>query len=194
LRCRFVDMGHTFPVENAYRLEDAESRYTRLSAEEVVGLLRPSGRVLDVGSGTGFYTDVVAPRADEVYALDVQEEMHRLYKKKGLPSNVETVTADASKAPFKDGFFDRALSTMTYHELDEGATDEIRRVLAGGGVFAVADWSADGTGEGGPPLGERVSLGEATSELCNAGFVVDSASERTETFVVRAHVSPNEIP
>lgn len=188
MRCRFVGMGHTFPVEDADRLEDAESRYSRLSAEEVVGLLRPSGRVLDLGSGTGFYTDVVAPHADEVYALDVQEEMHQKYEEKGLPSNVETVTADASDIPFDDCFFGRALSTMTYHELGEGAVSEIQRVLEEDGVFAVADWSADGEGDGGPPIGERKTLGTVLNELHDSGFVVDRASERTETFVVRAFV------
>lgn len=181
-------MGHTFPVEKADRLEDAESRYSRLSGEEVIGLLRPSpvSKVLDVGSGTGFYTDVVAPQSEEVCALDVQKEMHRLYEKKGIPPNVRTVVSDASDMPFEDGTFGRALSTMTYHELGEGAVEEIGRVLTKPGVFAVADWSAEGEGVSGPPLDERVSLGDVTNRLREAGFVLDGASERVETFVLRA--------
>jgi len=184
-------MGHTFPVEDAERLEDAESRYSHLSGEEVIGLVRPSSatKVLDVGSGTGFYTDVIAPYAKEVCAVDLQEKMHRLYEKKGTPSKVKTVTCDASEMPFGDGTFERALSTMTYHELGEGAGKEIRRVLTDSGVFAVADWSVDGEGATGPPLGERVSVGNVMNQLREAGFVVDRASERVETFVLRAVVA-----
>ena len=54
---------HTFDAEKAGRLEDAGRRYQSVSREELVGALDLTGAetVADLGSGTGFYTDDVAP-------------------------------------------------------------------------------------------------------------------------------------
>lgn len=66
---------HTFDADQADRLEDAASRYCYLSREELLDALAPSptDTVADIGSGTGFYTDDVAPHVEYVYAVDAQE-------------------------------------------------------------------------------------------------------------------------
>ncbi|WP_276282280.1 class I SAM-dependent methyltransferase [Halorussus caseinilyticus] len=189
---------HTFDPESADKLED-DSRYRYLSREELVVALAlgsdRTGAVADLGSGTGFYTDDVAPFAAEVRAVDVQDEMHELYREKGVPENVELVTADIGDLPFGDGELDAAFSTMTFHEFagdghgesagdESGAETEVARVLADGGRFVVADWSATGEGESGPPVGERYDRDEAVELLENAGFEVLRADERPETFFV----------
>jgi SAM-dependent methyltransferase len=201
---------HTFDPDSADKLED-ESRYRYLSREELVagldlrsdaaGVGGGSGpTVADLGSGTGFYTDDVAPFASEVRAVDVQAEMHDLYREKGVPANVELVTADVGDLPFADGELDAAFSTMTFHEFagdghggdnhgDEmasGAETEVHRVLADGGRFVAADWTANGNGESGPPVGERYDRDEAVELLENAGFEVLRGDERPETFFVVA--------
>ena len=66
-------MGHhTFDADSADKLEKSEQRYRFLSAEELLWALAlsPEHTVADLGSGTGFYTDDVAPHAAEVYAVD----------------------------------------------------------------------------------------------------------------------------
>ncbi|WP_135853929.1 class I SAM-dependent methyltransferase [Halorussus salinus] len=196
---------HTFDPESADKLEDA-SRYRYLSREELVGALDldpDRSAVADFGSGTGFYTDDVAPFASEVRAVDVQSEMHELYREKGVPENVSLVTADIGDLPFADGELDAAFSTMTFHEFagdghGDGAADragaddrsgaevEVARVLREGGRFVVGDWSANGDGESGPPVGERYDRDEAVELLENAGFSVVRADERPETFFVVA--------
>lgn len=68
-------MGHhTFDAARADKLEQPERRYRFLSAEELLWALAlsPAHTVADLGSGTGFYTDDVAPHAADVYAVDVQ--------------------------------------------------------------------------------------------------------------------------
>jgi ubiquinone/menaquinone biosynthesis C-methylase UbiE len=179
-------MGHhTFDPEKADRLDDAERRYRYVSMEELVGALDPSPEdvVVDLGSGTGFYTDDVAGFAGTVYAVDVQEEMHDRYRQKGLPGNVEPVTAGVSGMPFGDGSVDAAYSTMTYHEFaSPEALAEIRRVLSPDGRLVVADWSANGDGDRGPPTDERYDAEEAIGAVEDAGFEVERADERTETF------------
>jgi len=177
---------HTFPAENADRLEDAVARYRRVSAEELCWALDlPGGTVLDVGSGTGFYADDVAPRADRVVGLDVQPAMHTYYREKGIPENVRLVAASGDAVPLTDGSVDAAYATMTYHELPRARTlAELARVLADGGRVVLADWSADGEGESGPPLDERFTADDAASHLREVGFSVVHEAVRPETFLV----------
>lgn len=179
---------HTFPIERAAELEDA-SRYRYCSREELLGPLALSGTetVADLGSGTGFYTDDIAPFAGRVYAVDLQEEMHEIYREKGLPENVTPVTADIADLPFEDGECDAAVTTMTYHEIySEAALAEINRVLRPKGRFAVVDWTAAGAGEEGPSIGERYDLASARTQLEEAGFNVEFSNERPETFTILA--------
>ena len=180
---------HTFDPESADKLED-ESRYRYLSREELVAALDldpDRSAVADFGSGTGFYTDDVAPFAGEVRAVDVQSEMHEAYREKGVPENVSLVTADIGDLPFADGELDAAFSTMTFHEFaSEESLAEVARILRDGARFVIADWSANGDGESGPPVTERYGRDKAVELLEDAGFEIRRADERPETFLVVA--------
>jgi ABC-type glycerol-3-phosphate transport system substrate-binding protein len=166
-------MGHhTFPAADADRLEDAAMRYRHCSAEELLWALDPSpdDAVVDLGSGTGFFTDDVAPGVGEVYAVDVQEAMHDRYREKGVPENVTLVTSGAAELPFDGDAMDAAFATMTYHELPGAAVEEAARALRPGGRFVIVDWTADGAGASGPPVEERYDADHAAAALDDAGY------------------------
>ncbi|EMA66870.1 methyltransferase type 11 [Halorubrum aidingense JCM 13560] len=200
---------HTFDADKAERLERPGDRYRWVSAEELIGPLvggeveeegdesdggdEGAGErfgdavVADLGSGTGFYTDDVAPHVGTVYGVDVQAEMHDFYREKGVPENVELVASDVADLPFADGELDGAFSTMTFHEFaSPAAVAELARVFAPGARLVIFDWSAAGDGAHGPPADERYDADEAVEMLEAAGFEVRSAAERTETFAVVA--------
>ncbi|ELZ09574.1 Methyltransferase type 11 [Natrinema thermotolerans DSM 11552] len=180
---------HTFDAERADKLERAGQRYRFVSAEELLWALSlsPDDTVADLGSGTGFFTDDVAPHAGAVYAVDLQAAMHEYYREKGVPENVDLVTSDVSDLPFDDGDVDAAFSTMTYHEFaSDEAIAEIRRSLAPNGRLVIVDWAATGTGEAGPPVEERYSADEAADALRAAGFEIEHAAVRPETFLLIA--------
>lgn len=183
-------MGHhTFDSAKADNLEDPGSRFRYLSAEELRWALNLNGTetVADLGSGTGFFTDVVAPDAGEVYAVDLQPEMHEYYREKGVPDNVDLVTTDVADMPFDDGALDAAFSTMTYHEFaTEAALAELARVLGPGSELVVVDWSTNGEGVDGPPLDERYSVDDAVEALQGAGFTIGFEAVRAETFFLTA--------
>lgn len=180
---------HTFDAEKAGRLEDAAKRYQSVSREELVGALELTGSetVADLGSGTGFYTDDVASYAGQVYAVDIQPEMHDFYREKGVPESVDLVTSGIDELPFDDAALDGAFSTMTYHEFaSDDSLAELARVIRPGGRLAVFDWSADGEGRRGPPVDERYDATEAVAALEDAGFEIATEATRPETFVVVA--------
>lgn len=181
---------HTYPVGRADDLNDV-SRYVSLSVDELLFALDPApGMVVaDLGSGTGFYTDDVAPYFGTLYAIDLQSAMHERYRERGVPGNVTLLTAGIDALPLADDHLDAAFSTMTYHEFGSAeALDELRRVLRPGGRVALADWTATGEGDRGPSLDERFSAAEATERLESHGFTVERADDRRETFVVTARV------
>ena len=64
---------HTFDASRADKLEQPADRYRFLSVEELLWALdlSPEDTVADLGSGTGFYTDDVAPHAGDVYAVEI---------------------------------------------------------------------------------------------------------------------------
>ncbi|GAA0666564.1 class I SAM-dependent methyltransferase [Natronoarchaeum mannanilyticum] len=179
---------HTFDPAGADRLEDP-TRFRFCSREELLAALDPdpSATVADLGSGTGFYTDEVAPFVGRLYGVDVQEEMHARYRENGVPEAVELVTANVEELPFEDAELDAAFSTMTFHEFASAdALVEIRRALASGGRLVTVDWSASGDGEAGPPVAERYDAAAAASMLEDAGFALERVEERPETLLVVA--------
>ena len=108
---------HTFDADRARQLED-EARYAWISREELIDAVDPTADavVADLGSGTGFYTDDMAPHTGRVYGVDVQPEMHAIYREKGLPENVELVEGDVGYLPFVLAELDAAYSTATFLE------------------------------------------------------------------------------
>lgn len=189
---------HTFPVDRADALEDP-GRYRYCSREELLAMLEPpaDGVVADLGSGTGFYADDVAPFVETLYAVDVQSAMHDRYREKGVPDSVRFVTAEVSSLPFDDDHLDGAYSTMTHHEYaspeasaadgePDDALAELARVIRPGGRLVTVDWSSDGDADAGPPLSERFGLEEATAGLEVAGFEIERACARPETIAIVA--------
>jgi SAM-dependent methyltransferase len=177
---------HTFDPDETDRLEDP-TRFRFCSREELLQGLPDGGTVLDLGSGSGFYTDELAPFFDRLVAFDLQPAMHQQYGDRGVPESVVRVTGDAGSLPFGPDRFDAAVSTMTFHEsTSERSIRELDRVLAEDAPFVCVDWSADGRGEAGPPLSERYSAADARRLLADSGFAVEVAAERSETFSLLA--------
>lgn len=180
-------MAHTFDVERADLLEDV-GRYRFCSREELVALVGADVDLLvDLGSGTGFYTRDLAPHAEDCVGLDVQRAMHELHREHGQASNVSLLTGDVDALPFADDSADVVVTTMTFHEVCTPAgLEEVARVLRSGGRLVSVDWSADGEEEAGPPREERESADSATALVERAGLLVERTEERPETFVLVA--------
>lgn len=95
-------------------------------------------RVLDVGSGEGYGTAMLAAaRPEVVTGIDIDEEAVGHARESYGPMFER---ADATRLPFDDGSFDLVVCFETIEHLDDdkGAVRELRRVLADDGLLLIS--------------------------------------------------------
>lgn len=105
-----------------------------------------SGRVLEVGIGSGlnlpYYADTVA----EVVGVDPSARLIEMARRAAddLPFRVAFATRSAEVLPFEDGSFDSVVSTWTLCSIGaaEAALAEMRRVLRPGGELIFIEHGA----------------------------------------------------
>lgn len=100
-----------------------------------------SGRVLDLGSGTGAqfpaFADQEAITAVQAIEPDPAMRERARDRAEGLDLRVDVVGADAEALPYDDGSFDAVVASLVFCTIPdaEAAFDEVARVLAPGGEF-----------------------------------------------------------
>jgi ubiquinone/menaquinone biosynthesis C-methylase UbiE len=127
-------------------LTTREGRFKELLVEQAAPA--PGQRILDLGCGTGTLAIQVKQREPgaDVAGLDADPEMLSQAREKAERAGVELELTEgfSTELPFKDGSFDRVLSTLFFHHLDpepkRETAREIARVLRNGGELHVADW------------------------------------------------------
>lgn len=97
---------------------------------------RISGDVLEIGTGTGYGIDIVAPYASRFVTLD----KYCAIDTGSLAPNVEFVLATVPPLPFADATFDFVVSFQVIEHIkrDKLFISEVRRVLKPGGRFIVS--------------------------------------------------------
>ena len=92
-------------------------------------------RVLDVGCGTGFATEGLLRRTDDVHGLDQSiHQMEKAFEKFGKRDAVRFYRGDAERLPFRDDSFDAVWSSgsIEYWPTPVDALVEFRRVVRPG--------------------------------------------------------------
>lgn len=125
--------------------------YSRQAFFELEKLIDLQGkRVFDFGCGTGLLTELIAPRAKDVVALDASEAMIEELDKK-LLGNVEPVVDQLSRGlvaqhPAFRGQFDCVVAASVCGFLDDYPTAAhiIYSLLEDNGLFVHWDWLTDG--------------------------------------------------
>jgi ubiquinone/menaquinone biosynthesis C-methylase UbiE len=101
-------------------------------------------RVLEVGSGTGFFLLNLAQAGlvGDAHCTDISPGMVRTCVANGarLGIDVHGLVADAEALPYQDGMFDLVLGHAVAHHLPDldAAFAEFRRVLRPGGLLVLA--------------------------------------------------------
>jgi len=152
--------------------------WTEEMREEAIGMLDPDpdDRVLDVGCGTGFATEGLLDRVDDVHGID--QSVHQLEKawtKLGKHDPVSFYLGDAERLPFRDGSFDAVWSSgsIEYWPNPVETLRELRRVTTPGGRVLVVGPDYPRTGVFGR-LADAIMLfydeSEADAMFAEAGF------------------------
>lgn len=117
---------------------DVSARLQRYSGKHLMPWLpnRNDMTVLDLGSGTGFFTDILASRYQHVIGLDISTQMLN-YAKAHRNKNIDWIEADAFNLPLQSESVDLIYSNLVIQWFDplDKAIDEILRVLKPGGLF-----------------------------------------------------------
>lgn len=97
---------------------------------------RVGGRVLEIGTGTGYGIEIIAPSAESFVTLD----KFRSSEVESLPRGVEFREATVPPLPFDDESFDCVVSFQVIEHIkrDRAFVGEVRRVLKKGGKFIVS--------------------------------------------------------
>jgi len=130
---------------------DISARLQRFTGKKLIPWLTPQEpndthyTVLDLGSGTGFFTDILASSYSTVIGFDLSNKMLNFAKSK-RNNTIHWLEGDAHHLPFQDASIDIIYSNLVIQWCDPLSTaiDEILRVLKPGGSF-IFSTLVDGT-------------------------------------------------
>jgi ubiquinone/menaquinone biosynthesis C-methylase UbiE len=108
----------------------------------VVSLLEEqrSGRMLEVGYGSGVFMPELARFSDELYGIDIHEMTEQVTASlTRFDVNARLFSGSVEAMPFDENFFDRvvAVSALEFVSSPEAACREIKRVLKPDGALVV---------------------------------------------------------
>lgn len=190
----FVKIGFLSPA----RWGRGFSRLNFRRAEECDAVLdwldaRAGERILDVGSGDGYYDCRISRSGARVTGIDLHEKRLAYARKHYGSDTTEFLAMDAEKADFPAGSYDKAMSLCVMEHLgdDERVMRNVAKALKPGGRFV---FSADSLSNPGlrprererhraryavrtfyTPEIARAKLDRAGFEVEGTGFVMDTA-------------------
>jgi len=153
-RGRLAEATHLFDDGAAY--ERFMGRWSRAAGAIFLDWIAPprDARWLDVGCGTGVFTELVLERCSpmSVIAIDPSAAQIELARSKPIAAEVRAQradfrVADAQALPFPDGAFDVVASALVINFIPDPARAlaEMRRVGRPGGVLAGYVWDFAGS-------------------------------------------------
>ena len=181
-------MGSTFDFNSMAGEYDlwyktpAGREYDRLEKEMVRNALRHSGiaagKLLEVGCGTGHWSEFFASFGFRITGIDISEKMLRLARER--VTNAVFLNVDAEELPFKNGEFDivAAITVLEFADNPPDIVSEMYRCLRSGGVVLIGGLNRDSalgehhTANPSPPYesGTLLSKPRLVRLLENAGF------------------------
>jgi SAM-dependent methyltransferase len=139
--------------------------------------------VLDLGAGTGKFTELLTTRADRVIAVEPSAAMLNVLRAK--LADVESIVAGAESIPLPESSVDAVTVAQAFHWFDrDAACAEIARVLVPGGTLGLlwnhsdpdCAWDRACHRVAHPAVAEKDATTESAAEQL-PGFVFDRRAE-----------------
>lgn len=109
---------------------------------------QPGERILDLATGTGWTSRVVARRGATVVGCDIASDLLEAARAGAAAAKlpIDYRIGDAESLPFDDGSFDAVVSTVgiMFATRPEAAATELARIVRKGGRIALTTWTSDG--------------------------------------------------
>ena len=115
------------------------------SPETIKFLKKQTGKILDLGSGSGRYLQEI--KQGEMYLVDFSEEMINFAKKhsKKIKIPAQFVVAPMTKLPFEDNFFNGAIANSSFHCINpkeqKESAKELYRILKPKAKAEISVWN-----------------------------------------------------
>jgi SAM-dependent methyltransferase len=145
--------------------ESVAASSARYGQYALAAALAGGRRVLDVGSGNGWGTELLARHATEAVGVDLSSVAVREAQRRRPDADLRT--ADPAELPFEDSGFDLVVCLGALEHVDDPtrALEEMRRVLRPGGVLALSAGDATGVPDGAPFAPRRLDREALRAEL-----------------------------
>jgi len=139
-----IDQGSAFWSKVAPQYDQVVDlqigRRTRSLVRERLAQEGRLGHLAEFGCGTGFYTQVLADKADHVVATDISPGMLALARDRITAANVTFQSEDGQQTSFSDTSFDTAFMSLVIHFTEPAVTlAEMRRILKPGGTLILVN-------------------------------------------------------
>ncbi|MFH2142823.1 MAG: class I SAM-dependent methyltransferase [Bacteroidota bacterium] len=102
--------------------------------------------ILEIGSGTGHWTDFLSKKDFFILGIDIAEDMLNIARKKNIP-RAAFMYNDVENLPYNDRSIDNivAFTSLEFVNNQNKAFDEIYRVLRKNGVFLIGTLNKKGS-------------------------------------------------
>ncbi|MCP9234404.1 class I SAM-dependent methyltransferase [Lewinella sp. JB7] len=186
LGCRDAD-GPAPPPEDVYatgKTEEERDRHVWQKPGLVIEVLGDIEEkvIADIGAGEGFFARRLAPLADRVIAVEIDQRwidyldtLRVTELPTSLQGRLETRLGLPDDPRLEDGEVNIVLFVNTLYLIDhpEDYLKKIRPALRSNGRVVIVDWKKEETALG-PDPGDRIGLSELAHMLERAGFAVVS--------------------
>lgn len=129
---------------DAYYETDFGKEVNRIEQRLISELIQdlPKTKVLELGCGTGHWTEFLIKKGFEVTAGDISKAMLEIAKSKRL--NAEIIEINSENIPFEDNSFDLVVSItmLEFVHNQSKVIEEVKRVLKPGGWFILGSLNA----------------------------------------------------